>query len=947
MITIDTISSGFANNATTVTIPNFTTTKANEIILLFISGTNGTSQVAVSSITSGGLVWSKISNQAQRNTGSYTSSCECWAAFASLAQTNITITITMAASATTSVSAASYYNVRSTGGSAWSCITNIFSNGVSSTNTLSFSMPGRSKNGLIIWGLAASNGTTVTAGTGQQQIIGTGAGSGNSTQITIIAQNTTSNRGDTITNSASVNTSQALAYCAIELIDPGAGMVFAGRAGIYDTFGTVSSASIGIGSAPGGTFDTTDLINEIPVGSQLIIFASNTNNSNTITSITDARGNTYVGGTIQASGGKNISLWACENVGFKLFSGDTITINYSGSGGIVAIAFLCHGLNTSGILDQFHSAVGNSTSPNSGTVTLPAKNEIILGINTTYASNSFATPASNYIPTSNNATTGLASVNTPARSRDGGSNFVSMDTFFTYSSLSGSATFSETINSNSWICGIFSLVEATTGITTTSITTTNNSATITGNVSSPTGIANTGVLTSTNPNDQTPVISDPNATNTVITPDGSGNFDVFLSDLIPGTTYYYGIYITDNSGLTTYSYGSFTVNAAIKKKRFYYKVYDTNLRYVTTWSADVISDPTFRMVVNGGAGQLMVKLGRKYNNFGEGFDVVVGYRVELWVMDCDAPNGRKIYTGYISAYAPTIDDEDQYVDITVLGFATNLTAHVLIDPPTGDTTITYTNFDPSTVIMDAIDKYHDDGGNYVFYTPTSIAPTNSQMTYTFINVTIQDTINQAIQFTPFNWYWYVDANGIINMQSANIAYPDHKITIGKDISYMQPNKRLEGIINAVNVVGGNLGVTSLYNYYERSASITLYGKFETSIQDYRIIDDDTSDMIAKRKLDQFQDPEYRTVLHVVDNNGENQLQGVDIESFYPGQTIQVINLAQAPIIIIQSITYYPDHLEIEASTRLPEIAIDLNSLETQLVTLGQGALPAMPTVRSV
>jgi len=75
-------------------------------------------------------------------------------------------------------------------------------------------------------------------------------------------------------------------------------------------------------------------------------------------------------------------------------------------------------------------------------------------------------------------------------------------------------------------------------------------------------------------------------------------------------------------------------NSAVHK-RYYYKIYDTNLKYVTTWSTDVISDPTFRTVLNGGAGDLTVMLARKYDNFGENVDVALGNRVELWTADND------------------------------------------------------------------------------------------------------------------------------------------------------------------------------------------------------------------------------------------------------------------------------------------------------------------------
>lgn len=427
-----------------------------------------------------------------------------------------------------------------------------------------------------------------------------------------------------------------------------------------------------------------------------------------------------------------------------------------------------------------------------------------------------------------------------------------------------------------------------------------------------------------------------------------GNFSLSICGLIPGNVYTFGIYTRSGTGLIRYyNYRSVRINARIKKKRYYYKVYGgTSLQYVTTWSTDVISDPAFRMVLNGGAGELVVRLGRPYGDYGEGDDVTANNRVELWCQDRDNSQGVKIYTGYISAYSPVIDGEDQYVDVTVLGYATRLAVHNLKDAASGQTSITYSSFEPAEILRDVIDKYHEDGGTDVFYTVDSILNTNSVASYEFINNTIQEAVDKVIELTPENWFWYIDANGIIFLQPANIARADHRLTVGKDVSYVESNKRIENLVNAVTIVGGG-SPTPLYNSYTRPASIALYGKWEKRIQDGRVTLDSTSDLMAKRILDRQDTPEFRTVVRITDNNGQNQLQGLDIENIFPGDTLQLININNAPILIIQSVSYTPYYIEVEAATRLPEISKDLTYLNRNLTTTNQTPLPSTPATRMV
>jgi len=430
-------------------------------------------------------------------------------------------------------------------------------------------------------------------------------------------------------------------------------------------------------------------------------------------------------------------------------------------------------------------------------------------------------------------------------------------------------------------------------------------------------------------------------------------------------------------------------------KQYFYKVYNNKLQYLTTWSSDVISDPEFRTVMNGGPGELTVKLARRYDDFGEGNDVALQNRVELWCADNDNLSNNaqdntlwdtgkwdrdvwdttlksfvKIYSGYISGYAPTIDDEEEYITITVLGYIAETSFRILKDL-SGNTTVTYTTQDPGAILKDVIDKYRADGGVNINYIGSSIQMTGTKVTYTFNNNTLKECFDKIIQLCPDGWYWFMDANGYIYLNSTQSGGIDHFVTIGRDLVKYQINKRIENLINKVYVQGG--GNPALFNVYSRGSSVSTYGKFENRIQDSKVTDNTSADAMAKRTLDRNQSPEVRTLLTVVDNNGIDPTYGQNIESFLVGDTIQVKNLkygtkgttlwnvalwdvdvwdatlsyAGADVLTIVSIDYNPDYIDIEAASRLPEITKRMEDINTALITTTQTTLPSSPTPRTV
>src|SRR4051812_29617647 len=106
-------------------------------------------------------------------------------------------------------------------------------------------------------------------------------------------------------------------------------------------------------------------------------------------------------------------------------------------------------------------------------------------------------------------------------------------------------------------------------------------------------------------------------------------------------------------------------------KRYQYKIYSATGQYITTWT-DVVNDPSYHVVINGGFVELDIKLARKTVDFGENSDVLFGNEVQVWCYDGDAPAGVKIFSGYISRYDPRNDGPQEYVMVYCLGYHTRM-----------------------------------------------------------------------------------------------------------------------------------------------------------------------------------------------------------------------------------------------------------------------------------
>lgn len=445
----------------------------------------------------------------------------------------------------------------------------------------------------------------------------------------------------------------------------------------------------------------------------------------------------------------------------------------------------------------------------------------------------------------------------------------------------------------------------------------------------------------------------PTISNTKFVVSGSalGAFVSALTSLDNHTTYYVRAYATNSAGTGYGNNITFITARGFLQKTYYYKIYDaTTGTYVTSWTKEVLSEPSFRSIINGGPGALVVRLARAFDSFGEDSDVKLNNRVECYAVDNDTPLGTLIYSGYISGYKPIVKIDKEYVEVTVFGYMAELERMILTDG-SGNTTIVYNSYDPSDILKDVIDKARV-LGCHINYSATSIMRTNTTVSYTFNTNTIKECLDKIIELTPLGWYWRIDPTNTIYLANKNI-YADHTFSLGLEVENLETYRRIEDLINRVLFVGG--GAPPLYRIYENTSSQTAYGLYTKKIVDQRVTVVATAATIANRQIDAKKDPEIRSLFTIIDNSGPSD-RGYDIETVRPGQTLKVKNLrsdvaaislwdvafwdtdvwdqtlatSAADVIQILSVAYTPDSINIEASSRLPEIAKRIEDVQRNL-----------------
>lgn len=342
------------------------------------------------------------------------------------------------------------------------------------------------------------------------------------------------------------------------------------------------------------------------------------------------------------------------------------------------------------------------------------------------------------------------------------------------------------------------------------------------------------------------------------------------------------------------------------KKTFYYKVYnqgaslwdvdnfdiahwDYSTDYVTTWTEDVLSEPNFTTEINGGAGAMYVRLKRDIAGFGEGLDIDLDNRVDVYVSDRQNPNGLLIYRGYINSYSPVIDEQSQYIEVELWSYVSRLEQMILEDA-SGNTEVAFASYDPANILKELIDRYKAMAGLGITYTADSIELTGTTVSYTFNLNTFRECFDKVVELCPNDWYFVVDADGVVHLGQSNLNVPDHKVTKGRDLQSLRVTKNLDGVVNNVYFAGGDGGSGRILKLTTSDGSETTWGMRARKIVDERVTLEGTASIMSERLLNEQSSPKTVVEISVVDTGRRSDGLGYDIETIGVGESIRVDNI---------------------------------------------------------
>ena len=334
-----------------------------------------------------------------------------------------------------------------------------------------------------------------------------------------------------------------------------------------------------------------------------------------------------------------------------------------------------------------------------------------------------------------------------------------------------------------------------------------------------------------------------------------------------------------------------------------------------------ITDSTFdsfRKVINGGLSDLTFQLARKIDDFNTNGDVSIGNKIEIVIYDEDTTeSGVTVYSGYVEQQNIRVDGGQESVEIVCLGVVSKLNQDVLksgaqtglyTKATDGLTTVSADNSaaEIADVMKEIIELFNTNNSVFpIYYNLTgvsSIETTGNLMKYKFDALNYLDAIEKCREVSPQNWYWYIGADNVLNFKP-KASTADHTFLLTKHIKSINGSKSADSVKNVLLLYAE---VVAKYKEYKDDASISIYGRRVSQMNDYNIKDETTMDNIAAAFINENKDPKIRIELEIIDNNESTK--GYDIESINPGDTCEIVGLTPDENIftenmVIQEVTW--------------------------------------------
>lgn len=320
------------------------------------------------------------------------------------------------------------------------------------------------------------------------------------------------------------------------------------------------------------------------------------------------------------------------------------------------------------------------------------------------------------------------------------------------------------------------------------------------------------------------------------------------------------------------------------QKKFIYKIYNTTDVFVTVLN-DVISEPSFSYSINGGLGEIILRLDRNLNSYGEGSDLDFNYRLKIYETD-DNNDSLLIYSGYLTAFNPFLIQGEEGVDVTFLPNLAKLGNDFFRSGTSvkDNFEITKTTTSVEQVMQDIVD-------NYIASVTTSMISndysnmdaTGVNLTNTFRNQKHIEAIRETATFMAYNWYWYIDVEGKLHLKAKD-ATATHSLFLRKQIKEIETSKDIESTINTYFLWNSQKEGTVVDNNYIDATSVTAYDTISDLILNGDVVSDTMSDLIGNSRMNANKDVKRKIKIVVTSEE-------CNLESFKPGDTVKVMDIA--------------------------------------------------------
>jgi len=340
-------------------------------------------------------------------------------------------------------------------------------------------------------------------------------------------------------------------------------------------------------------------------------------------------------------------------------------------------------------------------------------------------------------------------------------------------------------------------------------------------------------------------------------------------------------------------------------KYFLIKVYDSTGATLikTIKSTEILNEPSFKSVINGGFGECKINLNLPIDDFGEGTEIDYMTIVKIYEYDVtNHPTGILIYTGFVAGYKLYISGSVAGVELIVHGLASLL--EFIYYKSGSSYAPVHTGVDPAVILKAIIDYFNTVyPSGLIGYTALTIDTVGTNVSITYDKNKCYEACKKVKDVCGGAWYWKVDRDGQVYLKQKP-ATATHTFTIGKDIEALNIDKSSEDIKNFIRVeyTGGANKEDS------NAASITDYGRRDLIVTDTTLQDLATATQRVNKELTDNKDAKIKGTLTVNTK--------YDLESVKVGDTCKILNYKTGSILFdtnmqIVSISYSLSNVKLE------------------------------------